>query len=1059
MKKSELLRKILAASLAVTVIGGVSIATPISSMIGANITVSAASASPVVTVGDFQYVLYSDKTARVVGYTGTKNLSTAVLAMPTVIYSKDIDTTWSYNQYIASYDITQMQAGIFNGCTIKLLSLPQKLQTVIGGFTGALIGGFNIATTNSYFSTGNNINALYNKSGTTLYAYPSKQSLYNTSYGTSAVLLNTLARVEDQAFANCQLTTVTLPSSVTYMGDRVFTGSHVCYVTMEGDAPTFRFLPGSNFTDHGTFEGASTLYQINIKGTNGNYTTDAYGNLYNKDKTKLILVPQGKTSAFNVAPTCTEIGDYAFYHSNCNGPVIYDQVKTIGGSAFYGVKSNFKVYCLKDTATDTFVKNNSIPYTYAYEYTTANNNVTITKYNGPYNSPSVPTSINGKNVVAIGESAFKGKTSLTAVYLYSPIAAIGKEAFYGCSKLTRVSIPSTVTNIGERAFYNCSSISTFSLPSKLQTIGNSAFAHCGAVTSLNIPGNVSSIGQNAFYNCTSLSSLTLNNGLKSIGSSAFENTALTSVDIPETVTFIGTNAFGYHYENSTHTRVAFDYISGYPDSSAETYAKTNNIPFKSCFDYSVNTNGTTVSIDKYNGSDADVTIPDTIAGKTVTAIKSNAFSNTKVTTVRLPESITSLNSYAFYGARNLQTIFFPSNLTSIGDYAFEFCSSLQSLTFPSSLRQIGYGAFYGCEKLSLINLNQGLERIGRAAFTNTALTSVTFPQSILKIDNYAFGYNYTNSQQYTPVEPFKIKGYVDTPVEDYALNNPHITFEPMYTPFSGSISMNAESIELGETVTIHAAGTGGKKPYQYRAEYLMDGASSWQLLQDYSEKADIPFKPSAAGTYTIKIFIMDNRGTYVTRECALHVTALTPLTNNSTISKTTITLGESVIAAGKASGGKTPYLYGVYYKKTTSTTWTTAQSYKSNAKVTITPKAAVPYDVCVKVKDATGKIEKKYFVVEVVKPLTNHSTISAETIKKGQSVIVTGKAADGKTPYLYGVYYKKTTSETWTTAQSYKANAVVKVTPVAAVKYDVCAKVKDATGKIEKKYFVVTVTK
>ena len=148
------------------------------------------------------------------------------------------------------------------------------------------------------------------------------------------------------------------------------------------------------------------------------------------------------------------------------------------------------------------------------------------------------------------------------------------------------------------------------------------------------------------------------------------------------------------------------------------------------------------------------------------------------------------------------------------------------------------------------------------------------------------------------------------------------------------------------------------------------------------------------------------------------------------------------------------------YKKATSTKWTTAQSYNTNTTVKIKPAAATAYDICVKVKDANGTIEKKYFTLTVSNAtLTNKSTLSATTVQKGSAITVTAKAAGGTGSYTYGVYYKKATSEKWTTAQSYSANSTVKITPAAAVKYDICVKVKDSSGKIVKKYFTLTVTK
>ena len=91
------------------------------------------------------------------------------------------------------------------------------------------------------------------------------------------------------------------------------------------------------------------------------------------------------------------------------------------------------------------------------------------------------------------------------------------------------------------------------------------------------------------------------------------------------------------------------------------------------------------------------------------------------------------------------------------------------------------------------------------------------------------------------------------------------------------------------------------------------------------------------------------------------------MTNNSVLSSTSLTLGNTVTATGKATGGTGYYNYAVYYKRTSQSTWTTAQNFASNAKVTFKPAAATTYDVCVKVKDSDGTIVKKYFTLTVSK--------------------------------------------------------------------------------------------
>ena len=1057
MKKSKkILRKILAASVAVTVMGSISFSPAIGSMLGTSVSVSAAVSSPVVTVGNYQYILYSDQTAKVVGYTGTKNLSATNVAMPTVIYSSDIDTTWEYNQYISSYTITQMQAGIFSGCKFKSLSLPRKLQAVIGGFTGAEIGAFFIDDNNSYLSSTyySGAYALYNKSNTTLYAYPSNPKLYYSDFGNQTNgFPSTLTRIEDKAFASSKLSTVTIPASVTYVGDQLFTGSNVHYVTFEGNAPTFRFLPDTNQPDHGTFEGASGLYQITIKGTGGSYNTNN-GLLYNKDNTKLILVPQGKTSAFTIAKTCTEIGDYAFYRCNVDGPVIYDGVKTIGENAFSGVKSNFKVYCLKDTAMDTFVRNHNVPYAYAYEYTTDSSGVTITKYNGPFTSPGVPASINGRDVIAIGKGAFKGNTSLVNVYLYSPIATIGEEAFYGCTKLKGILFPYTLTEVGKYSFYKCSAIVSLDLPSKLKTIGVYAFGNCTSLTELTLPKSVEQLNYSAFYGCSSLSKLTIGSGVKNIGAFAFENTALTSQYIPQNVTFIGNYAFGYSYSASTHSRnEAFNLITGYPGSEAQSYAEENNIPFNTVLQYSIN-NGE-VTIEKYTGSDTVLVIPDTIEGKPVTSIKGYAFNGSKVTSVTLPSGMTSLGGYAFYGASKLTSVVFPSSITSIGYSAFEFCTSLKTITIPSSVKTIGADAFFGCTALSKVTFFSGLESIGYSAFLNTALTSVTIPKTVTYIGSNAFGYTYTN-KTYVPVDNFTMTGYAYTAADTYATNNGHIIFKPLYETLVNTSTISSLAVNLGESVTVNASATGGKLPYTYYVGYEDTSGHSTTVQGSNSTNSVVDVTLPDAGTFTIKVNVKDDKNNIKTKTFTVTVTEA-PLENLSTVSKAKIGLGESVTLTGKASGGAPSYEYKFYYKTKAEANWHPLNEFSSTSSMPFKPTEAVPYQFCIKVRDTKKAIKSKYFDLTVNPALQNQSTVSKTSVTLGQSVTLTGKASGGVSPYQYKYYYKTKAEANWHPLNDFNSTSSMPFKPANAVPYQVCIKVRDADKVIKSTYFDLTV--
>ena len=196
------------------------------------------------------------------------------------------------------------------------------------------------------------------------------------------------------------------------------------------------------------------------------------------------------------------------------------------------------------------------------------------------------------DVTAIGNDAFEYCDSLTSIDIPNSITSIGDYTFYDCSSLTSVTIPNSVTSIGNHAFSGCSSLTSVTIPNGVTSIGNCAFSYCSNLTTLNfnaincndlgsstpstfshnittinigdsvqripayfaynldsltsidIPNSVTSIGNNAFRDCISLTSVTIGNGVTSIGNKAFYScSSLTSIDIPNSVTSIGNSAF------------------------------------------------------------------------------------------------------------------------------------------------------------------------------------------------------------------------------------------------------------------------------------------------------------------------------------------------------------------------------------------------------------------------------------------------------------------------------------------------------------------------------------
>ena len=149
----------------------------------------------------------------------------------------------------------------------------------------------------------------------------------------------------------------------------------------------------------------------------------------------------------------------------------------------------------------------------------------------------------------------------------------------------------------------------------------------------------------------------------------------------------------------------------------------------------------------------------------------------------------------------------------------------------------------------------------------------------------------------------------------------------------------------------------------------------------------------------------------------------------------------------------------MYYKKSSSSSYTTAQAYSTTKTVTITPGAATTYDIRVKVKDAKGTISTKDFTLKVTAGvLSNTSTLSASSVALGKSVTITGKATGGTAPYQYAAYYKKASSSSYTAVRGYSTAATMTLTPAVATTYDVRVKVKDSVGTVVSKDFTLKVT-
>ena len=362
------------------------------------------------------------------------------------------------------------------------------------------------------------------------------------------------------------------------------------------------------------------------------------------------------------------------------------------------------------------------------------------------------------SIEEIGDYAFQNNTKLTTASLGDNVKKIGKYAFSGCTKLSILNLGNSLVTIDDYAFQSIGSDTNvglnFEVPNTLSVIGKFAF-YKSAVSSINIPNSVTTIGESCFAENTKLEKVTLGNGCGELPKNVFSGCSLlSSVVLSNGLSTISDAAFA-------NCKV-LESIS-IPGTVLQIGQNTSvsDLPFYNCtalksirFEDGVQSLilGSYYSLGTGYGLFSTCPLEEVYIGRNITYQNSyynfekhpeyygySAFYNqSKLAKVTISSTVTEIPAYLFYKNASLTLTSLPK-VKKIGASAFQDCSKLTTLNLGQDLQVVGNDAFNGCSNVTKLTFPDATTTIGARAFQNcSSVTEVTVGKELKKIGASAF---------------------------------------------------------------------------------------------------------------------------------------------------------------------------------------------------------------------------------------------------------------------------------------------------------------------------------
>ena len=994
------------------------------------ITASAAESQESVsaTYGDFEYTVYNG-TIAITGYTG----SAESVEVPSKINGKMV-TDIRYGAFAKCLKLKNvvLNKGIetigfraFKECiNLENVTIPDSVKTIDTGAFARCYKLKKIKIPDSVQSLGNG--AFYKCINLTQVNIPNGVKTIPGYFYAQGYADETVAA---GCFQDCRsIKNIIIPSSVSTIEESAFSRCTSLSSVFIGS--------GVKELDKRGFYGCDSLAEITVDEKNANYSS-LDGVLFNKNKTNVIICPNGKKGTYSLPNKVTKISSYAF--CNCSGLTSV----TIPNS----------VTSIED---------------YAFDDCTGLTNITI---------PNSVTSIEG--------SAFSGCTGLTNIMIPNSVTSIGGSAFSGCTGLTSITIPESVTSLYGSTFDGCTNLKKIEVSQNNENYSSYNgvlldkdgynLIRCPEGKSGNfvVPDSVGCIESYAFYNCTNLTNIQISENVNEIEGYAFENCkSLQKFVLPDNVYNIG--YYGGWYElhpifsgctNLKEIEVGsgndnYSSIDGVlydkevekliycPAKKSGKYTVPKSI--KSVTDYAFDDCNSLESIVlpesmpefsyslydleccpslksiKVTGNNAYYSAEDGVLfNKDKTKIY--VFPRSKEGNYTIPNSVTEISSNQFSQCTGLTGITIPNSVTQIVDNPFNgnlksikvsegnkyFCSydgvlfnkdkteilfcvgNKKEFVIPNGVKSIS-GAFSDCSNLTSVTIPNSVTSIYNGFNNCPNLTSITIPQSVISIYDNGYIGSFLNCGK-----NFTIYGYGGTEAEACALRNDFNFVQLQVAPTSVSLNKTSLTLDVGKSYTL----TKTVSPSNAATSYTWSSSNTSVATVDENGKVTA----KQVGTATITVTTANGK----TASCNVTVQAVQAVPTSVSLNKTSLTLdvSKSYTLAKTVSPSNAVTSY------TWSSSNTSVATVDSNGKVT----AKKAGTATITVKTSNGKTATCKVTVNLPTPQITSLSNTTGGIK------ISWNKVDGA--YGYRLYYKPV-SGGWkrfkdTTATSFTDSGVV----------------------------------